>query len=66
MDPGQQPGDFILNRYMPDAPADVREEARRRLYGYVRVLLRIATRLEREKREATDSSELAGRRKMEP
>ena len=47
----KKPGDYILDKYMPDASLEDREEARRRLYAFVGVLLRIATRLEKE---ATD------------
>jgi hypothetical protein len=42
--PKRRPGDVILDRYMPDATLDEREAARANLYGFVAVLLRIATR----------------------
>lgn len=42
--PKYRPGDAILDRYMPDATAEEREAARTNLYGFVAVLLRIATR----------------------
>ena len=42
--PKRRPGDVILDRYMPDATAEEREAARANLYGFVAVLLRIATR----------------------
>ena len=38
---------------MPNATDAERVEARRRLYEFVRVMLRIAVRLELEKREMT-------------
>ena len=44
LSPNRRPGDAILDRYMPDATADEREAARANLYGFVAVLLRIATR----------------------
>jgi hypothetical protein len=51
MDTPQQerrPGDLILNRYMPSATEEVREEARENLRRLARVLLRIEERLARE------------------
>lgn len=66
MEPLRRPGDLILDRYMPDATPEVREEARRRLYDFVGVMLRIATRLEEERRATKDSLNALGRRKMEP
>ena len=51
MDTPQQehrPGDLILNRYMPNATEEVREEARENLRRLARVLLRIEERLARE------------------
>ncbi len=42
--PKHRPGDVILDRYMPDATPEEREAARANLYGFVAVLLRIATR----------------------
>ena len=53
----RRPGDVILDRYMPDATAEEREAARANLYGFVAVLLRIATR------EATEEAEQAIRAK---
>ena len=66
MEPQRRAGDFILDRYMPDAAPDVREAARVRLYDFVGVMLRIAIRLEEERRAAGDSLNMDGRRKMEP
>ena len=51
MDTPQQenrPGDLILNRYMPNATEEVRDEARENLRRLARVLLRIEERLARE------------------
>jgi len=42
--PGRRPGDAILDHYMPGAGPEEREAARANLYGFVAVLLRIATR----------------------
>jgi hypothetical protein len=42
--PERKPGDFILDRYMPNATSVQREEARENLYAVFSVLLRIATR----------------------
>ena len=43
-----RPGDLILNRYMPDATEQEREEARENLKQLARVLMRIEARLARE------------------
>ena len=66
MEPPRRPGDLILDRYIPDATPVVREEARRRLYEFVGVMLRIATRLEEERRAAGDSLNTDGRLKLKP
>jgi len=42
------PGDFILNRYIPNATEAEREEARENLKQLARVLMRIEARLARE------------------
>lgn len=55
--PKRRPGDVILDRYMPDATGEEREAARANLYGFVAVLLRIATR------EALDNVEKSIRAK---
>jgi len=44
MDKERQPGDGILDRYLPGASDEERAEARANLYAYLEVLLRIATR----------------------
>ncbi len=44
----RQPGDLILDRYMPNAPYEEREAARKNLEALVLVLLRIDERLHRE------------------
>jgi cell fate regulator YaaT (PSP1 superfamily) len=43
-----QPGDIILNRYMPNATEEEREDARENLRRLARVLLRIEVRIARE------------------
>ena len=50
----RKPGDYIIDKYLPDATPEEREEARRRLYGFVRSLVRIASRLEREDQQKSD------------
>lgn len=65
MESKRQPGDVILDRCMPDARPDVREAARRRLFAYVDVLLRISMRLEREAEAAADSPNSHGRHRLE-
>ena len=47
--PGYKPGDLILNKYMPNATSEEREEARANLKAYVEVMIRIAQRIEAEK-----------------
>ena len=47
----RRPGDLILDRYMPDATLEQREEARNSLRAYAAVVLRIATRLATEEYE---------------
>lgn len=44
----RHPGDHILDRYMPGCTHEQRHEARKNLYGFVGVLLRIAERRARE------------------
>jgi len=46
-----QPGDLILDRYMPRATEVERDAARENLREYAKVILRIATRLAKEKAE---------------
>ena len=52
MTKARQPGDVFLNRYMPHATHEEREEARQNLYEFFAVLLRIATRRANEDHEA--------------
>jgi hypothetical protein len=40
-----QPGDVFLDRYMPTASLDEREEARKRLYEFVETLMAMGERL---------------------
>lgn len=47
----RQPGDLILDRYMPDAKLEEREQARDNLYSFAAVILRICTRIARERGE---------------
>ena len=47
-----QPGDLILDRYMPDATDEEREAARENLRQYAEVLFRVTTRLATEEVEA--------------
>jgi hypothetical protein len=58
----RRPGDLILDRYMPNATGEEREEARANLKAYVAVVLRKKQRLAREAGErrirAIDSVEV--------
>jgi hypothetical protein len=47
----RRPGDFVLDRYMPNAAEEEREAARENLRAYAMVVLRIATRLATEEYE---------------
>lgn len=42
------PGDIILDRYLPNASAEQREEARENLRRLARLIVRVHTRLARE------------------
>ncbi len=42
------PGDLILDRYMPDATPEQREDAHANLKAYVAVIMRLNQRLARE------------------
>lgn len=64
MEPKRQPGDVILDRCIPDARPDIREAARRRIFAYVDVLLRISMRLEREAEMLADSQNSDGRLRL--
>lgn len=46
-----RPGDLFIDRYMPGASAEEREEAIANLDRFVAVLVRIDARLEQEKRD---------------
>ncbi|MGO8754662.1 MAG: hypothetical protein ACLQHK_05470 [Gallionellaceae bacterium] len=43
--PNRQPGDLILDRYMPHASTEVREAARENLRAFAAVVVGIAKRL---------------------
>ena len=49
--PHRQPGDLILDRYMPHATAEEREAARENLRAFAAVVVGIAKRLALEERE---------------
>ena len=53
--PPRKPGDFILDRYMPDADETAREQARENLRRFARALLRIAMRQTRAELAMLDS-----------
>lgn len=46
--PQERPGDVFLDRYMPNASEEEREEARRNLYRFFGALVAIAKRHTRE------------------
>jgi hypothetical protein len=54
---GTRPGDAILDRYMPNATREEREEARENLRKLVRILLAVFERAAREEMPA-DSTEI--------
>lgn len=49
--PDRQPGDLILDRYMPHATMEEREAARENLRAFAAVVVGIAKRLAQEERE---------------
>jgi hypothetical protein len=57
-----QPGDRILDRRLPEATVAERQAARERLHAFARVLMDIATRIERE--AEADSRDSLGRPRM--
>ena len=63
MDPHPQPGDFILDRYLPHADAERREEARETLRAHALLLIRIGERIMAEEDEG-DSPDSTGRRRI--
>jgi hypothetical protein len=46
-----RPGDYILDKYLPDAAPEAREEARDNLYALATVVVRICTRIAHERQE---------------
>jgi len=46
------PGDYILNKYMPDATPDEREAARDNLYALAAVVVRICERIAFERQNS--------------
>jgi hypothetical protein len=44
----RKPGDYILDRYLPHASAETREESRENLRRLARLLIRVHTRLARD------------------
>ena len=50
--PEHKPGDLIINKYMPDATPEQKEEARENLRAFARLIVRVETRLAREAWEA--------------
>jgi hypothetical protein len=56
----RQPGDLILDHYMPDASEEEREEARRHLKAYAAALLRVQQRLLREKQDSATRAKDGG------
>ncbi|HEV2560735.1 MAG TPA: hypothetical protein VGT78_01215 [Rhizomicrobium sp.] len=51
-----EPGDYILDRYMPNASPAEREAARANLYAFAAAILRTCTRIAQE-REAIREKE---------
>lgn len=63
MESDRKPGDLILNRYLPNATSEAREEARDALRKHALLLLRWGERALFER--AANSPEPAGRRKID-
>jgi len=61
----RRPGDLILDRYLPDANQEMREQARDVLRAHALLLIRIGDRIEAETAQAGDSPDSAGRPTIE-
>jgi hypothetical protein len=64
MDNGTRPGDGLLNRYLPNASEEEREEAREIFGRYALHLIAIGERLIREHEQRIDSTETPRRPKI--
>jgi hypothetical protein len=53
--PARRPGDLIIDRYMPDATPEEREEAHANLRRFLKALLRVAVRVTKERHTAEDA-----------
>lgn len=65
MDSERQPGDLIIDRYLPNADAQTREEARDALRTHALLLVRIGERM-MAGIPAGDSPDSVGRRRIQP
>lgn len=67
MEAERQPGDLILDRYLPHATSDQRAEARDALRSYAAFLLRLGDRLSLDPHESPrpDSPEPPRRRRVD-
>lgn len=63
MESDRKPGDLILDRYLPNATPDAREEAREALRKHALLLIRWGERALSE--QAADSPESAGCRRVD-
>lgn len=63
MESDRKPGELILDRYLPNATPEVREEAREALRKHALLLIRWGERALFEK--GADSPESAGRRRVD-
>ena len=60
--PGYRPGDLIIDRYIPNATSEQREEARAALLKHALLLIRWGERVLDESAESTSSTSLPERR----
>ncbi len=60
----KRPGDLFLDRYMPTASDEEREEAYENLRGLIAILIEIDDRLTREKRARRDSRKAGAQGKI--
>lgn len=65
MDSERQPGDLIIDRYLPNADAQTREEARDVLRKHALLLVRIGERIMADIPD-DDSPDSVGRRRIQP
>lgn len=62
----KRPGDLILDRYLPRADDEQREQARDALRAHARLLMRIGERIAADLTQGGDWADSPGRRRLKP